>query len=228
MRVRKNPPVRLEQVSGPTADFLDRLFPTDLTEPVIWLFEPARPALVLGSGQQESVVDESLASAAGVEVVRRRSGGGAVYAAPGRGLWLDVLVPSGHPLAHQDVRKATYWLGDAWQRALDDLGIDTSVHVGGLGKTEWGRLVCFGDIGPGEVLVDGRKLIGVAQRRTREGARFQCIVYDRWQPRDVLDLLDLSDEDRARAADDLADVALGVGDRLTDLRDAAVARILDS
>jgi len=220
--------VRLEQVSGPTADFLDRPFSAEPAEAAIWQFEPERPVLVLGSSQNESLVDDTLASAAAVEVVRRRSGGGAVSVVPGHCLWLDVLVPRGHVRWSDDVRRATYWLGEAWQAARDDLGIESRLHRGGLGKTEWGRLVCFGDIGPGEVLVDGRKLVGVAQRRTREGARFQCIVYDRWRPRDVLDLLVLSDADRERAATELAGAAAGVGGRLLDLRDAVVARLLDS
>jgi hypothetical protein len=82
--------------------------------------------------------------------------------------------------------------------------------------------VCFGALGPGEVLIDGRKAVGVSQRRTRAGARFQCIVYDRWNPDDVLDLLELSDVDRQRAGAELADIATGVGDRLDDLRQAIV------
>jgi lipoate-protein ligase A len=38
-------------------------------------------------------------------------------------------------------------------------------------------------------LFDGRKLVGVAQRRTRSGARFQCVVLQRWRPERLIGLL---------------------------------------
>jgi lipoate-protein ligase A len=109
---------------------------------------------------------------------------------------------------------------------LHTIDIAGDVYDEGLEKTPWGRLVCFGANGPGEVLVNGRKTVGVAQRRTRDGARFQCIVYDRWDPRDVVDHLVLDQADRDRIAADLAGVAGGVGDRLGDLRDAIVQELL--
>jgi hypothetical protein len=40
--------------------------------------------------------------------------------------------------------------------------------------------VCFAGLGPGEVTVDGRKAVGIAQRRTRAGSLFQCAVPLRW------------------------------------------------
>ena len=49
------------------------------------MFDVARPALVVGSGQRPDVVaDLDACAAAGVEVVRRRSGGGVVLLEPGR------------------------------------------------------------------------------------------------------------------------------------------------
>ena len=49
----------------------------------------------------------------------------------------------------------------------------------------WSPLVCFAGVGPGEVLLGRRKLVGISQRRTRNGSRFQCMVHVRWSP-DVL------------------------------------------
>ncbi len=53
----------------------------------------------------------------------------------------------------------------------------------------WAELVCFAGIGPGEVLLGGRKLVGISQRRTRNGSRFQCMVHTRWSPDVLVDLL---------------------------------------
>ena len=59
---------------------------------------------------------------------------------------------------------------------------DAVVHRGGLVATPWSRQVCFAGLGPGEVTVAGRKVVGVAQRRTRHGARFQVAALLRWDP----------------------------------------------
>lgn len=187
----------------------------DLPDPVrraVWWFEVAGPAVALGSTQRLDVVDAEAAAAAGVEVVRRRSGGGAVWLAPREVTWVDVLVPADDPRWQDDVGRAAHWLGAAWVEALAALGVaGAEVHTGGLVRTGWSDLVCFAGLGPGEVTLDGRKVVGLAQRRTRAGARFQCAVLHRWDPGPLLAVLALSAEERARAAVELADVAHGVG-----------------
>lgn len=220
--------MRLLTLQGDIDAFHARPIPPDLDEAEIWSFQPGGRALVLGSAQQHSTADLAATTAAGVAVVRRRSGGGAVYVAPARSVWVDVVLPPHDRRWSKDVRDATFWLGGAWQRALDGLGLETRLHRGGLEQTPWGRLVCFAALGPGEVLVGDRKVVGISQRRTRDGARFQCIAYDRWDPADVLELLDLTDEDRRDAAADLAERATGVGERLEELRSAVVAELLAS
>ena len=150
----------------------------------MWIFEVEQPALVLGSRQ--AMVDVS-----GIEVVRRRSGGGAVYVAPGGTLWVDVVVPRGDDLWDDDVGRATHWLGDAWAAAIGDRAL---VHRGPMVRNEWSDLVCFAGLGPGEVTVDGRKVVGISQRRTRQAARFQCVAYERWDPQPLVDLLQLDAE----------------------------------
>jgi lipoate-protein ligase A len=214
--------MRVKNLTGSTADFHARTVPEGLTEAEAWVFAPADRSLVLGSAQQESIADSDAAARAGVEVAKRRSGGGAVYVDPDRCLWVDVVVPRHDERWSDDVREATYWLGELWQRALATIGLDTRLYRDGLEQTPWGRLVCFAALGPGEVLVGDRKVVGISQRRTREGARFQCIAYDRWDAADVLDLLDLSLPDRAAAAADLAERATGVGEHLEKLRAAVI------
>ena len=157
------------------------------------VFEVERPALVLGSAQREEVVDAAACEAAGVEVVRRRSGGGAVLVEPGGVVWIDVEVPRGDPLWHDDVGRAAWWLGGCWAAALADLdpGLgDLEVHRGGLVRTRWSDLVCFAGLGPGEVTdATGAKVLGIAQRRTRAGARLQCAVPLTWDPARMATLL---------------------------------------
>jgi len=150
-----------------------------------------RPTMVLGATQRDVVVG------GGIDVVRRRSGGGAVLLRPGEVVWVDLLVPRGDRLWEDDVGRSAWWVGEVWRAALADLGVSGTVHRGALNEGRWGGLVCFAGLGPGEILVDGRKVVGISQRRDRSGARFQCTALLAW-PADVLvDLLGLTPTDEA-------------------------------
>ncbi len=182
----------VHRARGSAADFHHRDLPA---ERGVWLFEIERPTVVLGSRQ--TIVDLP-----GVDVVRRRSGGGAVYLEPGGALWVDVVVPRDDPLWDDDVGRATHWLGAAWAVAID---AEAVVHRGPMVSTEWSDAICFAGLGPGEVTIDGRKAVGISQRRTREWARFQCVTYERWNPHPLVELLGVG------VGADLEHVGTGVG-----------------
>lgn len=175
----------------------------------VWVLEADAPTLVLGSTQGDDVVDRAVSVARGIEVARRRSGGGVVLLDPPVTAWVDVIVPAGDPLWDDDVGRAAHWVGRVWQAALASLGVaPTVVHEGPLSCGPLGRLVCFATLGAGEVTTpEGRKVVGVSQRRTRAAARFQCAAYSRWDPAPLVGLLDL-DAAGTRA---LADAATGTG-----------------
>ncbi len=163
------------------------------------------PALVLGSTQVAEIDPE-----AGVEVVRRRSGGGAVLLRPGETVWVDVIVPAADPLWSDDVARAFWWLGETWVAALG-AGL---VHRGPMLRTRWSPAVCFAGVGAGEVVSapGGGKLVGIAARRTRDWALFQCAVPQAWDPQAYVDLLGLP----PAAAEDLVGVAAPLADRSAD------------
>jgi lipoate-protein ligase A len=189
---------------------------------LVRVLEVDRPALVLGSTQPDA--DVAPGAGAEVDVVRRRSGGGAVLLEPGRTVWVDVVLPAGDPLWSDDVGRAFLWLGDAWAAALADLGVaDLAVHRGGLVATAWSREICFAGLGPGEVTAGGRKVVGMSQRRTRDGALFQCaLLLGRWDPSRIVALLAVP----ASAGGDLADAAWGVPDATAgDVVDALLAHL---
>jgi lipoate---protein ligase len=178
----------------------------------VWFVEVERPTLVLGSTQPGALVDREQADAAGVGVVRRRSGGGAVLLRPGETVWTDVFLPAGDALSDDDVGRAFGWVGRAWTAALAAVGVNgATVHEGRPRPSPWAARVCFAGLGPGEVTVDGAKVVGISQRRTRAGALFQCGALVAWEPQPLLDVLALPAEDRAEAAAALAGVARGTG-----------------
>lgn len=177
--------------------------------------EVERPALVLGSTQLSTDVDEAATAAAGADVVRRRSGGGAVLVEPGRTMWVDVVVPAGDTLWQADVGRSFWWLGDAWAAALASLGVADAgiqVHRGPLISSRWSSMVCFAGLGPGEVSAGGAKVVGISQRRTREGALFQCAVALAWDPATMPALLALDAASRAALEADASRFATGFTD----------------
>lgn len=211
----------VERLRGSAAALHDRAL-GPAVERRVCLMSLARPALVLGSTQPESDVDAVALDAFDVELARRRSGGGAVLLVPGQTIWIDVEIPRADPLWDDDVGRAFHWLGHAWVVAVGELGVHATMHTGGVLETPWSRKVCFGGLGPGEVTVDGHKLVGVSQRRTRDGARFQCIVHRRWDPVPLLGLLALSHNDRAAALGELTRAGAGLD---ADERDVLVALV---
>jgi lipoate---protein ligase len=173
----------LERAGGSAGEFHARTVP-DTSDVLVWWFEVDRPAVAIGSGQvADDVLDLDRCAEAGIEVVRRRSGGGAVLLMPDEVLWIDVVVPARHHLWSDDVSDAMVRVGERWVEALTPV-VDghLSVHRGPMTRTAWSTLVCFDGVGPGEVLVGGHKLVGISQRRTRQTARFQCAVHLRYDP----------------------------------------------
>jgi lipoate-protein ligase A len=144
------------------------------------------PTLALGSAQSTSDVDGRVAAALGVEVVQRRSGGGAVLMLPGEFVWMDVVIPAGDPKWSDDVAGAMRWVGEWWAEALASLGVPGRVHDGRMVRDEWSGQVCWSGVGTGEVLGTVRtpagKIVGISQRRTRTSARFQTMCHLRWHP----------------------------------------------
>ena len=199
-----------------------QLFTDDpLAEPVlrrVTVRTVTGPTLVLGSAQPDAVVDADAAAAAGISVVRRRSGGGAVWLDPQSITWLDVTIPAGDPLWDHDVGRAFWWLGDVWADVLRSLGhADATVHHGPLVTTPWSSLICFAGLGAGEVTLPTNhseavpgKVVGISQRRTRGGALFQCGVLHAWDPGPLLAGLSLPDDDRTRARAELANAGATV------------------
>jgi lipoate-protein ligase A len=145
-------------------------------------------------------------------VARRRSGGGAVFVEPFGLVWVDLILPAGDSLWDPDIGRASWWVGSAWANAVDRAGAGPAVvWRRPMRSSAWSRRVCFAGLGPGEVLVGDRKVVGVSQRRTREGALFQTAALLRWNPADLLGLLRLDAGERAEGKRELPEVAGGVG-----------------
>jgi lipoate-protein ligase A len=191
---------------APAAELIPR--PLDLLDAAIderralgvWS-QPTEAALVLGSGQRPPV---GWSPPAGLPLVRRGTGGGAVLCDPDY-LMLDIALPPGHPLILDDVTESYRWLGERLVSALTRLGVhDLSLVAPSAlrrldeAAREAGRIACFAGLGPYELLdAGGRKLVGLAQRRRRGGVLLQAAAYLAGERESLVDLLWLPDAERA-------------------------------
>lgn len=204
---------------------LHSLDPSGVDRPTAWLCRFGAPALVLGSAQADRVVDHRALRDAGVELVRRRSGGGAVLLVPGDVVWIDLVLPAGDPLWVDDVGRAAVWVGEAWAGALAEVGVAAKVHEGPMVRPPWSDLVCFAGRASGEVTSGAAKVVGVSQRRTRGYARFQCAALLRWDPGALLGLLSLDPVRRAEALAAVEDAATGLPVAAEPLTEAFLAHL---
>jgi lipoate-protein ligase A len=171
---------RIEHRCGDVGAFHTRDLPTD--ERVATFFVAPSAALVLGSSQHDDSVDIAEAQRRGIEIVKRTSGGGGVLLLPDEYVWLDLEIPATDELWSDDVGRAMWWVGEMWSAALRDLVPGATVHRSRMIRTRWSGDVCFAGVGPGELMIDGAKVVGISQRRTRDAARFQTMIHRRWRP----------------------------------------------
>jgi len=205
----------VRRAAGPADQLVDgrsEAEPAGGDEVVALSCEPSGPALVLGSTQPETDADVPRCAALGVAVARRRSGGGAVYVAPGAQVWVDVFVPAHHRLFEVDVGRSFRWLGEAWAEALRRLPDppwpgEISVARPGAPLGPLGRRLCFAAVGAGEVLWGGRKVVGLSQRRDRRGAWIHSMAPLADHSALLLECLRLDPPTRAAAAAELGRVA---------------------
>lgn len=168
----------------------------------VWLMRPTRAAFVLGSSQPSTDVDAAFCAERGIDVVRRRSGGGAVHVDPACSVWIDIVVPRDDVLWVDDVGRSMHFVGHAWLEVLAAAGkSNTVVNEGPHIANDWSKTLCVAGRGAGELFAaSGAKVVGISQRRTRDFARFQCVAYFVWDVDVHLGAIPVLRDDPARVA----------------------------
>lgn len=200
---------RLRRFVESVEAFHHRSFEPDRRELWIPALDDHR-TLVLGSSQDASTVDLARCAERGVEVARRRTGGGAVLVSVDDLVWFDLIIGRDDPLWTDDVGRAFEWVGVACAATLQEFGVETEMHTGRHLTTVHSPSICFAGLGAGELTTDGRKLVGISQRRTRTHARFQVAVLRRWSGPEHADLLAIQDAERTQLGIELDALATGI------------------
>jgi lipoate-protein ligase A len=134
--------------------------------PTLRFFAWTPPCLSLGYGQPlEGSVDVDACRRLGVGLVRRPTGGGAIYHdGPAHELTYSVTGTAADLGIGPDLLDTYHWIGRALLRGLNELGAGAEmVAVSGGGGPA--PAFCFARTGAFEIEVGGRKLVGSAQRR---------------------------------------------------------------
>lgn len=136
--------------------------------PTLRLYAWAPPCLSLGHGQPYSDVDRDRLSERGWDIVRRPTGGRAILHTDE--LTYSVMAPAEDPRTSGSLLESYSRLARALSRALQDIGLPVAIeqHVPSTAGT-LPNPVCFEVPSSYEITVDGRKLVGSAQARKKEG-----------------------------------------------------------
>jgi lipoate-protein ligase A len=155
--------------------------------PVLRFYAWDRPTLSLGYGQTVAEVDVDRCRAHAVRLVRRPTGGRAVL--HGDDLTYSLVLPLIDPWAGLPVTERYRRINACLVRGLASLGLPAilgaAVGAGASARTPF----CFAAMGPHEVLVDGKKVIGSAQRRFSRALLQQGAILLTFDPSAALDLI---------------------------------------
>ena len=131
----------------------------------LYAWEPA--CLSLGRAQPFSDVDINRLKARGWEVVRRPTGGRAILHADE--LTYSVIAPNTEPNVAGTVLESYNRLAQALLLAVKNLELPVEMKEGKEDRNSTPNPICFEVPSTYEITVDGKKLIGSAQARKKEG-----------------------------------------------------------
>lgn len=134
--------------------------------PTLRLYAWEPPCLSLGQGQPFSEVDTTSLQAHGWDVVRRPTGGRAILHTDE--LTYAVIAPSDEPLVAGSVLESYQRISQGLIRALQILQAPVEVQKAATPQRN-APPVCFEVPSSYEITVGGRKLLGSAQARRRDG-----------------------------------------------------------
>jgi len=135
--------------------------------PTLRLFAWDPPCISLGQAQPFADVDTTRLKSYGWEVVRRVTGGRAILHTDE--LTYSVTGPTDEPILAGTVLESYNRLAGALLAAVQDLSLSVEMKAGKADANGVANPVCFEVPSTYEITVNGKKLIGSAQARRKEG-----------------------------------------------------------
>lgn len=208
-------------------DFSEQLLasaqPGDL--PTLYWSQAEPEGLVLGFSQQPAILNTQTLAHHPLPIYHRRAGGTAVLVGPYL-LGLDVLLPTGHPLALPDLVESYRWLGETWVVTLRELGIETRTITPTEAHGQRDRLkqpatrdsesilrrACYGSLSPYEVVAasGNLKVVGLDMIRRRAGTLLQAGILLHWDTAKLAALLGHTPQEQTVLREGLSERAVGL------------------
>ncbi|MBI5190255.1 MAG: lipoate--protein ligase family protein [Nitrospirae bacterium] len=172
--------------------------------PTLRFFAWERASLSIGSFQKVDELDLARVASEGVPLVRRPTGGRAVL----HGAELTYSVTCPIPSAHfpSDLMGSYKRIGACFLQGLNGLGVEAALVPVSKnpdrkpGKSYTHNPLCFSSPSWHEVLLDGRKLVGSAQRRLKGAFLQQGSLLMELDIEGIVSLMKFADDDARRAA----------------------------
>ncbi len=141
------------------------------SEPLLRFYHWARPSITVGILNEEGLIDEKLAKSLGIDVARRPTGGATLI--HGHDLAFSLFIPNANFLKETSYLKVNEALIQAAAQAYSLKGF--SLAQDGLRASRGG--FCMADCSLYDPLLNGKKVGGAAQRRTRRGFLHQGSLF---------------------------------------------------
>ncbi|MBN1231959.1 MAG: hypothetical protein JXA60_01210 [Candidatus Coatesbacteria bacterium] len=136
--------------------------------PSLRLFSWKKPSITIGYLQKKGLENlYKLACQHDVPVVRRPTGGRAVY--HDREITYSIVLPPDDELFKMGNLEIYAEIASVFKKALVSLGIPAVINQKGNLMGSSSRILCFGSVSQSEIEVEGRKILGSAQRKADFG-----------------------------------------------------------
>ncbi|RKZ33421.1 lipoate--protein ligase family protein [bacterium] len=132
-------------------------------KPILRFFMWNPPAISIGFMQSMNDIDTQKCSSAGIDVVCRPTGGRAIF--HHTEFTYSVTIPPSHPLAKLSVLETYNEISLCLAHGLQNLGIKATLSPGNFSSKNNRNPSCFSSTSRYELVVNGKKIVGSAQRR---------------------------------------------------------------
>lgn len=157
--------------------------------PVLRLYSWQPRCISLGHSQEiEEEIDLPAAKKLGYDVVKRPTGGGIVFHNEAE-ITYSLVMPLSDPLLPKGLIQSYKIISEAVVSGLKSLGVAAEVKATRDSRPAARDTLCFSYPAEYEIVADGRKLVGSAQKRSKQAVLQQGSVFVRQPEADVYSLL---------------------------------------
>jgi lipoate-protein ligase A len=180
----------------------------NLSPPTLRLYQWDRPSVTIGYFQKTSEINVNYCTEKGYPVVRRATGGRAIL--HDIELTYSFSSPKKNSLFNGTLLENYTVISKALVKGLNLIGINARISFVKKRCDNHRNSACFKSVSYGEVTVDGRKVIGSAQKRYQNGFLQQGSVLLSFKAKELCNVLNGDNEEDFRDIGSINDIGGGI------------------